>query len=880
MSLLDGLNPEQRAAAEHTQGPVMIIAGAGSGKTRTLTYRIAHLLEIGADPFRILALTFTNKAAKEMKDRITQLVGPAARSLWMGTFHSIFAKILRAEADHLGYQKTFGIYDTDESKSLIKKIVKDFNLDPKQYKESKVLYRISMAKNSLISAEYYAENGAFLEEDTRMRMPETGRIFLEYSNRMKQASVMDFDDLLFNTNVLFRDFPEVLLKYQKRFQYIMVDEYQDTNYAQYLIVKKLAAGHKNICVVGDDSQSIYSFRGANIQNILNFQHDYPEAVKFKLEQNYRSTKHIVQLSNSIIEHNKDRIPKEIWTDNEEGPKVHILQSASDVEEGTTVAHQIFQVRMNRQAHPKDFAVLYRINSQSKAIEDALRKLNIPYRIYGGLSFYRRKEIKDILSYFRWVVNPRDEEALLRCINNPARGIGETTLNRLRLLGALSGGGTWEGMEWLRNGSMLTPGREGFDPAKDAAWLANLGVPAEAFSSPEALLRYQQAVAGSINSSTQAKLFALMDTILSLNARFYQTDAFEMANQIWKASGLAFEYKQEETPESESRMNNVEELLNAVKTFCEEDPMMVDEETGELIAIEGVVTLDRFLQDVALLTDQDEKKEEADADKVTLMTVHAAKGLEFPYVFVVGCEENLFPAAQSLNTREEVEEERRLFYVAVTRAEKDLWLSYANRRMRWGETDFCEPSRFLLELNTTHLENPEILQKNPFAGIDFEDSDQEWKMRSGGKSFGQGNGSYGNRPGNGGRSSSFGGQNSGLRSHSGNGSGYGGDNTRGNSLGKPDFYVPKPKPDLQSGRFKKLSDLNAMPMPSAESTGGNGGSSGDFKPGQRVRHAKFGAGTIKSIEGEGANCKLIVAFDAPGVGEKTLLTKFAKVEVIG
>ena len=865
MSLLDGLNPEQRAAAEHTQGPVMIIAGAGSGKTRTLTYRIAHLLEIGADPFRILALTFTNKAAKEMKDRITQLVGPAARSLWMGTFHSIFAKILRAEADHLGYQKTFGIYDTDESKSLIKKIVKDFNLDPKQYKESKVLYRISMAKNSLISAEYYAENGAFLEEDTRMRMPETGRIFLEYSNRMKQASVMDFDDLLFNTNVLFRDFPEVLLKYQKRFQYIMVDEYQDTNYAQYLIVKKLAAGHKNICVVGDDSQSIYSFRGANIQNILNFQHDYPEAVKFKLEQNYRSTKHIVQLSNSIIEHNKDRIPKEIWTDNEEGPKVHILQSASDVEEGTTVAHQIFQVRMNRQAHPKDFAVLYRINSQSKAIEDALRKLNIPYRIYGGLSFYRRKEIKDILSYFRWVVNPRDEEALLRCINNPARGIGETTLNRLRLLGALSGGGTWEGMEWLRNGSM---------------WLANLGVPAEAFSSPEALLRYQQAVAGSINSSTQAKLFALMDTILSLNARFYQTDAFEMANQIWKASGLAFEYKQEETPESESRMNNVEELLNAVKTFCEEDPMMVDEETGELIAIEGVVTLDRFLQDVALLTDQDEKKEEADADKVTLMTVHAAKGLEFPYVFVVGCEENLFPAAQSLNTREEVEEERRLFYVAVTRAEKNLWLSYANRRMRWGETDFCEPSRFLLELNTTHLENPEILQKNPFAGIDFEDSDQEWKMRSGGKSFGQGNGSYGNRPGNGGRSSSFGGQNSGLRSHSGNGSGYGGDNTRGNSLGKPDFYVPKPKPDLQSGRFKKLSDLNAMPMPPAGSTGGNGASSGDFKPGQRVRHAKFGAGTIKSIEGEGANCKLIVAFDAPGVGEKTLLTKFAKVEVIG
>ena len=870
----------------------MIIAGAGSGKTRTLTYRIAHLLETGADPFRILALTFTNKAAKEMKDRITQLVGPAARSLWMGTFHSIFAKILRAEAEHLGYQKTFGIYDTDESKSLIKKIVKDFNLDPKQYKESRILYRISMAKNSLISAEYYVENAAFHEEDIRMKMPDTGRIFLEYSNRMKQASVMDFDDLLFNTNVLFRDFPEVLFKYQRRFEYIMVDEYQDTNYAQYLIVKKLAAEHQNICVVGDDSQSIYSFRGANIQNILNFQHDYPDAVKYKLEQNYRSTQHIVKLSNSIIEHNKDRIPKEIWTDNEEGPKVHVLQSASDTEEGNTVAHQIFQVRMNRQARPKDFAVLYRINSQSKAMEDALRKLNIPYRIYGGLSFYRRKEIKDILSYFRWVVNPRDEEALLRCINNPARGIGETTLNRLRLLGALSGGGTWEGMEWLRNGSMLSPGREGFDLSSQAAWLVNLGVPAEVFSSPEALLRYKEAVGASINPATRTKLFNLMDTILSLNTRFFQTDAFEMANQIWKASGLAFEYKQEETPESESRMNNVEELLNAVKTFCEEDPMMVDEETGELIAIEGVVTLDRFLQDVALLTDQDEK-EEADADKVTLMTVHAAKGLEFPYVFVVGCEENLFPAAQSLNTREEVEEERRLFYVAVTRAEKALWLSYANRRMRWGETCFCEPSRFLLELNPAHLENPEILQKNPFEGLDFHDTENEWKGRSG---FGKGNGS-GDRSGIGQRNVSsirgtgkpgtegpghgeYGVAKNGARTGAYPGSWRKDGNGRAEapSFGQADLYVPRPAPDLNSGRFKKLSDIHAMPLP------GNGpeapASSTDLHAGQRIRHAKFGTGTILRVEGEGANCKLIVSFDTPGVGEKTLLTKFAKVEVIG
>lgn len=872
MSLLDGLNAEQRAAAEHTDGPVMIIAGAGSGKTRTLTYRIAHLLEMGSDPFRILALTFTNKAAREMNDRITQLVGPAARSLWMGTFHSIFAKILRAEAEYLGYQKTFAIYDTDDSKSLIKKIVRDFNLDPKQYKESKLLYRISMAKNSLISAEYYAESGAFTEEDTRMRMPETGRIFLEYSHRMKQTSTMDFDDLLFNTNVLFRDFPEVLLKYQRRFNYIMVDEYQDTNYAQYLIVKKLAALHKNICVVGDDSQSIYSFRGANIQNILNFKHDYPEAQKFKLEQNYRSTGHIVQLSNSIIEHNKDRIPKEIWTENEEGRKVRILQSASDAEEGNSVAHEIFQVRMNRQAHPKDFAVLYRINSQSKAIEDALRKLNIPYRIYGGLSFYRRKEIKDILSYFRWVVNPRDEEALLRCINNPVRGIGETTLNRLRLLGALSSGGIWDGMEYLRAGNVSLKSSEngGRVPETDLAAdkglrlpetvLRNMGVPETIFQSEESLQKYRQAVADSINSGIRSKLFALMDMILSLHTRFFETDAYQMATQIWNASGLGREYKQEETPESESRIDNIEELLNAVKTFCEEDPLMVDPETGEMVKIEGVVTLDRFLQDVALLTDQDEK-EDGDRDKVTLMTVHAAKGLEFPYVFVVGCEENLFPAAQSLNTREEVEEERRLFYVAVTRSEKELWLSYANRRMRWGETDYTEPSRFLLELDSSHLENPELLKKNPYDDLPFDDDFSDWSpmgRRTGGGPAGGKGGFAG-----GGKSPESG------RTESRNAYGTG----RGN-IPEADLYVPKPKPDLSSGKFKKLSDVQAMPArPSAD------GPSAILLPGKRVRHAKFGTGLVLSIEGEGANQKLTVRFDTPGVGEKTLLTKFAKLEAL-
>lgn len=951
MSLLDGLNQEQRAAAENINGPVMIIAGAGSGKTRTLTYRIAHLLETGADPFRILALTFTNKAAREMNERITQLVGPAAKALWMGTFHSIFAKILRAEAEHLGYQKTFAIYDTDDSKSLIKKIVKDFNLDPKVYKESKVLYRISMAKNSLISAEYYNETHAFLEEDTRMRMPETGRIFQEYSDRMKQTSTMDFDDLLFNTNVLFRDFPEVLLKYQRRFQYLMVDEYQDTNYAQYLIVKKLAALHQNICVVGDDSQSIYSFRGANIQNILNFERDYPQARRFKLEQNYRSTSHIVKLSNSIISHNKDRIPKEIWTQNEEGSKVRILQSASDAEEGNTVAHEIFQVRMNRQAHPRDFAVLYRTNSQSKAIEDALRKINIPYRIYGGLSFYRRKEIKDILSYFRWVVNPRDEEALLRCINNPVRGIGDTTLNRLRILGALSGGGIWDGMEFLRNFGTQMPGLGGgpantgsaLPPtnANQMSILRNMGAPDAIFQSMEAMMNYQKAVVDSINSGIRSKLFSLMDMIMSLHTAYFQTDAYQMATQIWNASGLGREYKAEETPESESRLNNIEELLNAVKTFCEEDPMMVNEETGEMVAIEGVVTLDRFLQDVALLTDQDEK-EDGDNDKVTLMTVHAAKGLEFPYVFVVGCEENLFPSAQSINTREEVEEERRLFYVAVTRAEKELWLSYANRRMRWGETAFTDPSRFLKELDAQHLDNPELLMSNPYDGLNFDDDDSDWAPMNRGRGFGGGSGQGGNAGYGGGYGSGrSGGGYSGGAGYSGsghNGSGYGyssgsgygsgparvdnkgprynpnraSSNTTGqsgsgsisgsssslssrpfgsgNSLsgsastsGYPAMGNTMARPDIHSGKFKKLSDVqtqNFIETVQNQSPGTTAGSSGKLIPGAKVQHAKFGTGTVLGIEGDGPNQKLTVRFDMPGVGEKTLLSKFAKLEVIG
>ncbi|MDL2314892.1 UvrD-helicase domain-containing protein [Bacteroidales bacterium OttesenSCG-928-C19] len=662
--LLNALNEEQRLAAECTEGPVMIIAGAGSGKTRTLTYRIAHLIEKGIDPFRILALTFTNKAATEMKTRIMQLTGNDARNIWMGTFHSVFAKILRFEAEKIGYISSFTIYDSDDSKNAVKQIIKGMNLDPKTYNPGYVLSRISMAKNSLISADEYAKNPEIQQADIYAKKPMIADIYKQYNLRLRNSMAMDFDDLLYNMNVLLRDFPDVLLKYQEKFRYILVDEYQDTNYSQYLIVKKLAARYENICVVGDDAQSIYAFRGANIQNILNFKRDYSDVKMFKLEQNYRSTQNIVNAANSIIEKNKEQIFKEIWTDNEAGEKIRVMRAASEQEEGSLVVNSIFDHKFLDQAANKDFAILYRTNIQSRAIEEALRKRNIPYKIYGGLSFYKRKEIKDVLSYLRLVVNNNDDEALLRVVNYPVRGIGQTTIDKIRIVAV------------DHDCSMFTV-------------MENL----ESFPIQ-------------LNSGTRTKIEEFIYMIKAFTAQLHSTNAFDLAQKIVMKSGIIRFLKEEDEPESANRIENIEELLNGIKEFCEKDDENLNELLEELNGNQNhtLKTLDIFLQQVLLLSgDEDEDKE--NNDKVSMMTIHAAKGLEFPYVYVVGLEENLFPSAMCLGDRRQLEEERRLFYVAVTRAEKKLTLSYAQTRYQYGSASYQEPSRFLEDVNEAFIEMP-------------------------------------------------------------------------------------------------------------------------------------------------------------------------------
>ena len=654
--LLAQLNEPQREAAACTQGPVMIIAGAGSGKTRTLTYRIAHLLELGVDPFGILALTFTNKAAREMRDRITKLVGTEAKNLWMGTFHSVFARVLRAEATRLGYTSSFTIYDTDDTKAAIKHVVKALNLDPKTYKPSTVLSRISMAKSNLLSPKDYMENPEVYQTDIDARRPAIGQIYQHYDQRLRNSNAMDFDDLLFNMNILLRDFPDVLLKYQNRFQYIMVDEYQDTNYAQYLIVKKLAARHQNICVVGDDAQSIYAFRGANIQNILNFRRDYPDMHLFKLEQNYRSTKTIVQAANSIIEHNRDQIQKELWSDNAEGQRIRLLRADDEKAEGTLVADAIQNTRLDADADFRDFAILYRQNSLSRAVEDALRRLNIPYRIYQGLSFYGRREVKDVLAYLRLAVNPCDDESLVRVINYPARGIGQTTLDRIRVAATDNDVPLWTVLENL----------------------PDFGLP--------------------INSGTVQKITKFVFMIKRFQGQVDNTDAFTLAKQIVGASGILRALREEDEPDTAERIDNIDELLNGIQEFCEE---------------EEIKTLDQFLQQVLLYTSEDKDKD-ADADKVSLMTIHAAKGLEFPYVFVVGMEEQIFPSFMA-SSRAELEEERRLFYVAVTRAERQVTLSYAQSRFNNGQRMGGEVSRFVEEIDPKYIEMPSSRRAFPEAG---------------------------------------------------------------------------------------------------------------------------------------------------------------------
>jgi DNA helicase-2/ATP-dependent DNA helicase PcrA len=650
MSYLDELNESQRIAVESIHGPTMVIAGAGSGKTRVLTYRIAHMMEEGVDPFNILALTFTNKAAKEMTERITKIIGSTeAKNITVGTFHAVFARILRYNSDRLGYPSNFTIYDTQDSKSLIKEIIKEFNLDDKAYKPSGVLGRISSAKNNLISPEAYAENMEIMQEDAMARRPEMARIYMNYFNRCRKAGAMDFDDLLYQTNVLFRDYPDALHYYQQKFKYILVDEYQDTNYAQYLIVKKLAAIYENICVVGDDAQSIYSFRGANIQNILNFRKDYPDFKLFKLEQNYRSTKHIVEAANSVIARNQDQIKKSVWTDNKEGNKITVIKTLTDNEEGKVISNKIFDLKQSTDSTFNDFAILYRTNKQSRSFEEALRKLNIPYKIYGGLSFYQRKEIKDLLAYFRLTTNPNDEEALKRVINYPKRGIGKTSIEQI-IIGA--------------------------NQYAVSMW--------DVISRPDSY-------PVSLNSGTKTKLYEFVTMIRSFSAQMNTTNAYDLAQHIAKSSGILSELynEKEKGPEEVERYQNIEELLAGIKEFTTSRNEDQDNSLAE------------FMIDVALLTDADEDKSE-ERNHVTLMTIHSSKGLEFKHVYLVGLEENLFPSQMALNSRTELEEERRLFYVAVTRAMETCTLSYATSRFNWGNLVTSEPSRFIDEISLEHL----------------------------------------------------------------------------------------------------------------------------------------------------------------------------------
>ena len=777
--ILQGLNSPQKEAVTTIEGPVMVIAGAGSGKTKALTHRIAYMIQEGINPFAIMALTFTNKAAKEMKERIMKLVDAhSARNVWMGTFHSIFARILRIEAQHLGFTPDFTIYDTDDSKQLINSILKERELDTKAYPAKYILHRISMAKSALYTAEDYCNNFDIQQQDIRANKPLIGEIFKSYNARLQRANAMDFDDILFYTNVLLRDFPEILYKYQQRFEYILVDEYQDTNYAQYLIIRRIAAMRENICVVGDDAQSIYGFRGANIQNILNFKTDYPGQKLIRLEQNYRSTKTIVNAANSVIDHNKDQIKKKVWSDNEEGDLITVLRATSDGEEGILVANSIFGYKMSQQLNNKDFAILYRTNSQSRSLEEALRKKNIPYKIYGGLSFYDRKEVKDLLAYFRVVINPHDEQALLRIINYPARGIGKTTIERLMVVADERNKGIWD-------------------------VIANENEP----------------MPQDFNSGTTNKLRNFATMIKSFQTLLDKQNAIELAKHICNTVGIIKDLKEDDTPEGAARVDNIEELLNAIMEFSDKQ---VDEVTGE----QNEVTLNKFMEDVALLSDQD-KKDDENADYVTLMTIHSAKGLEFPYVYIVGLEENLFPGIQSLSTREELEEERRLFYVALTRAEKKLVLSYAESRYRWGNMTLSEPSRFIEEIDESLIERT---KKASFRGT-----------------------------------SSF---------------------NEGINFSNPFSRSFQEKKEFQKRTTQPSSNATSRPSsstpinintPKTNDSDFVAAAPDDIAEGMRVLHQKFGQGTVAKVEGVGPNKKATVIFDE--CGSKQLMLKFAKLNIL-
>ena len=655
---LNELNDDQKKAVLHKNGPLIVIAGAGSGKTRVLTYRIVHLINEGVDPFNILALTFTNKAAKEMKKRISQSVGDSiAKNIWMGTFHSVFARILRSEASFIGYPTSFTIYDTQDSERLVSNIIKELKLNKDNYKAKQIRNRISSLKNNFISPEKYYSVPDLVEQDKISKREEFVTIYKRYNDRCFKASAMDFDDLLLKTNELLNKFPEILSKYQDKFRYIMVDEYQDTNYSQYLIIKSLSDRYENLCVVGDDSQSIYSFRGANIDNILNFKKHYPNCSTYKLEQNYRSSNNIVQCANSLIKKNQFKLDKTIWTSNEDGDKILVNKSQTDSDEGRFIASSIFQEKNNEYLDNSSFAVLYRTNAQSRSIEDALRKINIEYQVFGGLSFYQRKEIKDVLAYLRLTQNQNDEESFRRIINFPPRGIGQTTIDKLTLISEKENLSLFDSISKIKNYDIK------------------------------------------INSSTIDKLENFQNLILSLKVFSNNNNALDTATHILNKSFIINHYKDEGSLESFNRIENIEELINGINDFMQ----------GQNELYESDKSLSKYLEDVALYSETDKNIE---SNKVSLMTIHMAKGLEFPIVYVVGLEENLFPSIMSINSREEIEEERRLFYVAMTRAEKKLILSYCNQRFKWGNIVESEPSRFLSEIDNKFTINNNVQRETP------------------------------------------------------------------------------------------------------------------------------------------------------------------------
>lgn len=770
---LRGLNKNQYEAVTTLSGPLMVLAGAGSGKTRVLTMRIAHLITNRVNPFNILALTFTNKAAREMKDRIAKVVGISdAKSIWMGTFHSVFARILRIEAHHLGFPSNFTIYDTQDSLNVLKKVIKEMNIDPDFYKPKKVQSRISTYKNNLITVRAYFNNSELMEADAQANMKHIGEIYKRYVEACFRNGAMDFDDLLLRTNELLTRFPEVLAKYQDRFRYILVDEYQDTNHSQYLIVKALASKFENLCVVGDDAQSIYSFRGANIQNILNFKKDYPDAITVSLEQNYRSTQNIVGAANAIISKNIEQFPKNVFSDNEVGDKIKIYRALSDADEANFVATNIWNLHNQEQRQYGDFAILYRTNSQTRALEDALRKKNIPYRVYGGLSFYQRKEVKDLIAYLRLLVNENDNEALLRIINYPSRGIGETTQNKLIVFAD----------------SINQPLSQVLNKLSHYA--------------PQLKL----------NNTTLNKLGDFWSMIQAFRVMLKTENAYTVAMEVAKRSGLIKILKEDQTPEGISRVENIQEIMNSMQGFIDEQLQLED----------GDASLSNFLENIALSTDQD-KKEDDDEDKVSLMTIHLSKGLEFPIVHLVGLEENLFPSFLSTSTREELEEERRLFYVALTRAEKQAFFTYAISRFQWGKITDCEPSRFISEVDTRFIDfiNPtaerKVINRSGLKSDIFDDTPPTPKS----------------------------------------------------------FKKIEPKKPLN---LKKESPMPAPkrlnPIAKAQINNPAGGSTQNIEVGDRVRHDRFGIGEVLLLDGtDPQNIKAKILFE--GNDEKNLLLKFAK-----